>query len=120
MRRIAATILALGVSLATPATAEGQLTWNWTPHNADEAALFGLVLDLAGLSRGVDLRQEGRGNRVRVEQNGDSRALIRQRGQGNRARVHQRDGGSRVLLQLGRGGRVRLGGGSGVTLSLGF
>ena len=121
MRGIAATMLASGLArgLAEPAPAD-QIGLHWEPRSFEEALVFELGLTALGLRDGVDLRQRGRDNRAEVRQGREARALIRQRGRDHAARVDQRRGGSRVLLQLGRGSRATLGGGSGVTMLLGF
>ena len=131
-RTVAAVLLAGSaglVTVPTPATAGGTVSWSYAPANREAAGALATGLRLYSIYndvRGGSIRQRGQGNNAGLAQRGRGNlGLVEQRGNGHSGTLEQ-DGDDNAygLFQFGRGADdlivQRGNGGSGATLSYGW
>jgi hypothetical protein len=109
-RHIAAAlaVVTLGGAVATPASANGSISFNLAPRNAQEDHAmrtgFALYSIYNQVRNGASIRQQGNGNSAGLAQNGrGNTGLVHQRGNGHTGTLQQ-NGNSNAygLFQFGR------------------
>jgi major curlin subunit len=121
--------IAASATFATPAAADGQVSWTFAPTERQTAGAVKAGLQIYSLYNGLkdgSIRQKGQGNNAGLAQRGRGNVgLVQQRGDGHSGTLEQNgDGNAYGLFQFGRGARdavVQSGNGnSGATFTYGW
>ena len=121
--------LAAPATFATPAAADGQVSWTFAPTDRQTTGAVEAGLRIYSLYNGLkdgSIRQKGEGNNAGLAQRGRGNVgLVQQRGNGHSGTLEQNgDGNAYGLFQFGRGAHdavVQSGNGnSGATFTYGW